>query len=205
MLIDPPHIDDFLEACRMWPWADEDIIRMQDGDLYVFGMAFFEQVHDIRGVEHCYSQAWLERTKKCWRYEAFSTLQYSKARAPIKTSGTFTLTEDGTMCLASPGEARAPDVLADFVLVCRHLDLIKKTLSEDEKNFFMRHGFRALMSGLWLDKQQRTRKKLLAIDENGEPCSCHYDFGDEPLLIQEYEINQCINERRSITKNIGSG
>ena len=204
MLIDPPHIEDFLESCRMWPWAYEDIIQMQDGDLYVFGMAFFEQAHDVRGVEHCYIQAWLVREKKCWRYQAFSTLQLSKARAPIETSGTFTLTDDGTMCLAVPHKAHAAEVLADFMLACRHLDLVKKTLNEDEKNFFMRHGFRALMSGLWLDKHQRTRKKLLAIDDNGEPCSCHYDFGEEPLLIQENEINQLIKERRTATKNIES-
>ncbi len=180
----------------MWPWADEDIIQMQDGDLYIFGMAFFEQAHNIRGIEHCYSQAWLEREKNFWRFRAFSTLQYSKARTPIKTSGRFTLNNNGTLCLDLTHKARATDVLADFVRVCRHLHLLKKKLTDDQKNFYLRHGFHALMSGLWLDKYQRTRKKLLAIDENGEPCSCHYDFGEEPLLIQENEINESIRERR---------
>ena len=196
MMTDPPHIEEFLEACRMWPWADEDIIQMQDGDLYVFGMAFFEQAHDVRGVEQCYCQACLQREKKCWRYHAFSTLQHTRPRMPIKTSGKFTLNKDGTMCLDPQCKSIATVMLTDFVRVCRHLHLVKMTLDEDQKTFFMRHGFHPLMSGLWLDKQQRTRKKLLAIDENGEPCSCHYDFGDEPLLIQDYEINQSIKDRQ---------
>ena len=195
MLINPPHIEDFLQACRMWPWADEDIIQMQNGDLYIFGMAFFEQSHEIRGNEQCYSQASLVREPRCWRYRAFSTLQHNKAREPIKTNGTFSLNENGTMRL-SDKNARIASELTDFVRVCRHLDLVKKKLSEEQNFFFMRHGFRALMSGLWLDKQQRTRKKLLAIDENGEPFSCNYDFGEEPLLIQEHEINQSIKERQ---------
>ena len=196
MLNESPHIEEFLEVCRMWPWADEDIIQMQDGDVYVFGMAFFEQVDDVRGIEHCYCQAWLVREKNCWRYQAFSTLQQSKARVPIKANGTFTLTDTGHMRLASMDKQYASNTLTDFMRVCRHLHLVKKSLSDDEKHFFMSYGFRALMSGLWLDKHQRTRKKLLAVDQNGEPCSCHYDFGDEPLLIQEDEINQSIKERR---------
>ena len=196
MQTDSLHIEEFLEACRMWPWADEDIIQMQDGDLYVFGMAFFEQLHDVRGLEHCYCQAWLVREKKCWRYRAFSTLQHTKKRTPINTSGTFTLNDNGNMCLSDSQNAHESVTLAQYIRACRHLHLVKKTLSEEQNSFFMYHGFRALMSGLWLDKQQRTRKKLLAIDENGAPLACHYDFGDEPLLIQRDEINESIKERQ---------
>lgn len=198
MLTEPPQIEDFLEACRMWPWADEDILHMHNGDTYVFGMAFIKQVHNERGVEHCYSQAWLEREPTCWRYKAFSTLQQNRVRAPINTSGTFTLDADGIMHLDLPPGERASAVLSDFVRACRHLHLLKKRLTDDQKNFFMRHGFHALMRGLWLDKNQRTRKKLLAIDENGEPCACYYDFGDEPLLIQECEINRSIKDRSGV-------
>lgn len=198
MLMNPPHIENFLEACRMWPWADEDISIMQDGDIYIFGMAFFEHVHDIRGPEQCYSQAWLERKSEYWRYRAFSTLQHTRVREPVRASGSFTLENNGTMRFSMHEHAQNGVEILNFVRVCRHLNLLKQKLTEDEVGFFMQHGFRSLMSGLWLDKRQRTRKKLLAVDEKGKPISCYYDFGTEPLLIQEDEINQSIRQRRMI-------
>lgn len=136
-------ISDFLIYCRMPIYFKSQINKMNVGDIFFLGQ-YKEAIPNSDA--HFIAEAWIEKERGQYTFNATWTMSTKSRRPLIMTSGSFNISKGGHIKFDDELEE-----VKQFSLVCRYIGFYLRYYPIEMQKYFDAHS-KPLFIGVWLDK-----------------------------------------------------
>ncbi|MDI2051569.1 hypothetical protein [Klebsiella pneumoniae] len=169
---------DFMRYCRMPLWFQRSIRDMKVGDTFILGKYTQPVYHESGSFclpkrlsddgERCFvAEAWIEKERGTYTFNATWTFPTKPERAFIMTFGAFRVLKGGIIAFEDKNINfdDKKDAVRSFALVCRYLAFMLNNMSVEDKKIYFENKTFPLFNGVWVDSDcNERRQRAVEID-----------------------------------------